>query len=271
MSDGSGSSAWSYETMGRVLTEQRTINGSPNVTKTMSYSYNLDGSVATMTYPSGRVITNMFNAAQQSVSATDSSNNYATSAVYALHGGLTSALFGWVSGGFAGESYSVNYDNRLRPGTIAATSSGWGTVLQTTASYLPNGNVSTYTNNLVAGRPQSFTYDALNRVSTAVSQATSGTYCWGQSFAYDRYGNLTTINSTQSGSQCGAPGLSLSVNANNQITTAGYSYDVAGNQAADASNAPSLTYVWDAEGRMVSASNGTTTTYTYDGDGARAE
>jgi YD repeat-containing protein len=51
MSDGSGQTAWSYDTMGRIVAEQRTIAG---VTKTMSYSYNRDGSLASVTYPSGR-------------------------------------------------------------------------------------------------------------------------------------------------------------------------------------------------------------------------
>jgi YD repeat-containing protein len=37
-----------------VLIEKRTTN---NITKTTSYTYNADGSLATITYPSGRVIT----------------------------------------------------------------------------------------------------------------------------------------------------------------------------------------------------------------------
>ena len=40
--------------MGRVLTERRSTNG---VVKTTSYTYNLDGSLATATYPTGRTIT----------------------------------------------------------------------------------------------------------------------------------------------------------------------------------------------------------------------
>jgi YD repeat-containing protein len=54
MSDGSGQTAWSYDSVGNILTEMRTIKG---VTKTMSYAYSLDGSIATVTYPGGRVVT----------------------------------------------------------------------------------------------------------------------------------------------------------------------------------------------------------------------
>ena len=52
MSDGSGQTAWSYGKMGRIVTEKRTIG---SATKTISFSYNLDGSRASITYPSGRV------------------------------------------------------------------------------------------------------------------------------------------------------------------------------------------------------------------------
>jgi hypothetical protein len=38
-----------------------------------------------------------------------------------------------------------------------------------------NGNVANITNNINTARSQSFTYDGLNRVNTAQSQATTGT------------------------------------------------------------------------------------------------
>jgi hypothetical protein len=59
----------------------------------------------------------------------------------------------------------------------------------------------------------------LNRIATASSSTTSGPDCWGQSFGYDRYGNLTTVNVTQ----CSAPTLSLAVNNNNWIINTGFS------------------------------------------------
>jgi YD repeat-containing protein len=57
MRDATGTTAWQHDQMGRILSEQRTIvvNGNP-VSKNISYSFNLDGSTATITYPSGRVI-----------------------------------------------------------------------------------------------------------------------------------------------------------------------------------------------------------------------
>jgi len=51
MSDGSGATAWSYDPVGRPLTERRTINGTSAITNNTTYGYNLDGSLATLTYP----------------------------------------------------------------------------------------------------------------------------------------------------------------------------------------------------------------------------
>jgi len=78
MSDGSGQTAWTYDTMGRIVAEKRTIG---SITKSISYAYNLDGSLASTTYPSGRTITNGYGNDARPVSAVDTANsiNYATS------------------------------------------------------------------------------------------------------------------------------------------------------------------------------------------------
>jgi RHS repeat-associated protein len=123
-----------------------------------------------------------------------------------------------------------------------------------------NGSVASSTNNLLPERTQTFTYDTLNRLATAQTQATSGPDCWGQSFGYDRYANLLSINVTK----CTAPSLSLSVNNQNQITNPGFSYDAAGNMTADGT----YTYTWDAESHLKSAAS---VNYTYDGDGQRVK
>ena len=50
MADASGKTGWSYDVMGRVLQEAKTISG---VSKSLSYSYNVDGSLSMLTLPSG--------------------------------------------------------------------------------------------------------------------------------------------------------------------------------------------------------------------------
>jgi len=253
MADPAGAEAWSYSPTGLVLTERRTTN---SVSKNVSYGYNLDGSVASITYPSGALI------------------NYALSASYSPHGALSSLVLGQ-SGSFTGINLNLGYTNRLQPSTIRAWSTN-GTALDFTycfnvninlatgdcgaAPVVNNGNVVQIKNNLTADRTQNFTYDALNRIQTAKTQATTGTYAWGLQFGYDPWANLLSASVTQGN----PPMLSLGVNTLNRITNGGFSYDAAGNLLADGS----FNYTWDAESKM---KTGAGLTYIYDGDGKRAQ
>lgn len=277
MCDGSGAAAWSYDAAGNIVTEGRTIAGQ---TKTISYAYNLDGSLKTLTYPSGRVVTYTTGNAERPTAAVDSTNNinYVTTAsgiaTYAPPGSLANIVHGFVSGGFAGITENYTYNNRLQFASIQATSSAQ-TALNLSFSYAQptynNGNPTTQTNGVDSGRTQTYSYDNLNRVLTAQSSASSGADCWGLTFgstsgvADDALGNLT--NSTVS--KCSAWSLSVGVNSHNQITTpSGYSYDAPGNTTADGA----YTYTFDAENRIIAVSgmSGGPYCYTYDGNGVRA-
>src|SRR5271165_3020379 len=115
-------------------------------------------------------------------------------------------------------------------------------------------------------RTQTFTYDGLNRIATAQSQATSGPNCWGDSFTIDPWGNLTGKTVTQ----CSAESLTAPATVQNQVS--GYCYDIAGNLLGT-SACPTLpyapTYLYDAENRLRSINDIVTPHYWYDGDGKR--
>ena len=113
-------------------------------------------------------------------------------------------------------------------------------------------------NNLNTDRTQNFTYDELNRIKTAQTQATTGQYAWGLSFGYDIWANLLSASVTQGS----APTLSVAATANNRMV--GYSYDATGNLLNDGS----FSYSYDAENRM---KTGAGVNYTYDGDGKRVQ
>jgi len=124
-----------------------------------------------------------------------------------------------------------------------------------------NGNVMSITNYQDTNRTQSFTYDQLNRIATAYTQGSSpDPNCWGLSYGYDIWANLTTATVTK----CTATLLNISVGADNRISTSGYAYDAAGNLTSD----PLHSYVYDAENHQTSAAG---VTYTYDGDGQRVK
>ena len=77
-------------------------------------------------------------------------------------------------------------------------------------------------------------YHEMNRLLTAKATATTGSACWGLSFVYDRYANLSQINVPTNYNGCdNGPALSLSINnTNNKITNANFTYDAAGNLTA---------------------------------------
>jgi len=281
MCDAAGNEAWSYDKMGRVAQDRRTTN---SITKSTAYAYNFDGSIAQLTYPSGRTITYTPNVAAQTVSAVDTVNgiNYATMAMYSPQGALRSLT------NSAGILSTLYYDKRLEPCRIAVNSGGTapstcgdginnGNVLDYSYNFNlgagDNGNVSAITNNLTKNSPstdrsQWFTYDALNRLLTAGTASTSGTNCWGEQYGYDAWGNLLSITgiTPQYYTCTQESGFNFTgyINGNNHITSSGFLYDTGGNLL----NIPGSNYYgYDGEGRLNLINN--FYKFQYDGDGKR--
>lgn len=281
MTDGSGSAIWTYNAMGWPLTESRIIKvGSSNTSNSISYTYNQDGSLAALTYPSGRTITYSTSNAQRLLSAKDIGNSiqYAVTASYAPPGEVNGVFYG-PAGGITEKSA---YNSRLEVTSTSATV-GSATAQSLTFDYAsPTGNNGTITsiqNNAPSGIGESFTYDSLDRILTAATSTTSGAGCWGNSFGPvgppppgppdDAWSNLTQINVTQ----CTAGSLSvIASSASNQVTTTGYLYDLSGNMTQEAS-AFTYTYQYDAENHLTQASGmfGGPWNYVHDGKGLRVQ
>jgi RHS repeat-associated protein len=281
MCDAAGAEAWSYDITANVgwkITDARTTNSVPKSTVVQN---NLTGSVATLTYPSGRIITYSFDAAAHPVSAVDSTGpiNYATAATYTPPGGLSSFTNG------ASIVSTLSYNDRLQPCRISVKSSGTapaactdtatGNVVDFSYNFSlgvsDNGNVMGITNNRDTTRSQLFTYDSLNRIlvgETTSTFATSPLHCWGEQFAYDPWGNLSAITGASSAyTGCSQEALSVTPANNNQIS--GFCYDSAGNLLAQsAPPCPVPTYTYNAENQMTLTAG---VTYTYDGDGKRVQ
>jgi RHS repeat-associated protein len=149
-----------------------------------------------------------------------------------------------------------------------------------------NGNVQNISNNIDWTRTQSFTYDSLNRISTAQTGADnqpafsgdtgSILACWAETYTYDPWGNLTSLgpNSTTQPNYVGCTQESgFNYTGAGQITTknqiAAYCYDAAGNLVLE-TTCPTGTFTpafqYDAENHLVSTAS---VNYTYDGDGKR--
>jgi RHS repeat-associated protein len=273
LTDQAGSASYSYDPLGRMISETRVING---VSKSMSYDYNLDGSIKTIYYPSGAAVTYTPDAAGRVLSAVDAGNNinYVTGASYQADGQLTTFVSG-SGAAFAGITNTFSYNKRLQPINMSASapsqtvfSIGYDFHVGNGTSGTNNGNVWGITNYKDNTRNQSFTYDLLNRLTSAQNAGTdctkktlnpNQTEYWGNSYSYDPWGNLLAKSVTK----CSAETLSVPALANNQLS--GYGYDAAGNMTADPTDG-GLALSYDQENR-ISAAGGYV--YTYDADGNR--
>jgi RHS repeat-associated protein len=281
MTDQAGTASYAFDVLGRLTTETRTLTGANNaaISKTLSYEYNLDGSLSKLHYPSSAVVAYTPDSAGRITQAVDGVNgiNYVTGASY----GPDSSLTGFVnsSGGAAPITNTFTYNKRLQPVTMSAATSSQ-TVFSigydfhagngTAGSGSNNGNVFAITNYKDSNRNQTFTYDALNRLLTAQNAGTNcaamtvngKTEYWGNSYTYDAWGNLLGKTVTK----CGAENLGVTADAHNWLhhSPTDYQYDAAGNMTFDATENVSLSY--DLENRITGAAG---YTYTYDGDGNR--
>lgn len=290
MCDGAGFEAWTYNDISNTGWQTIDKRTTGTVTKSITAQNNLSGSLATLTYTSGRIITYTENGALRHISAQDVANGitYASNGIYAPPGELSSISQG------ASVKVTNIYNSRLQPCWIYATN---GTSLSgstlctgsaTTGNIIDlkyglafgtadNGNVASITNDRASNRSQSFTYDSLNRITSGTTTATHATDpadCWGEAYVYDvpastgPWGNLIQINPASSAYMgCTQEPLNQTVTQYNQIS--GFCYDASGNLLAEAScpAGPPYPFNYNAENQLTSTSAGVS--YTYDGDGKR--
>src|SRR5205823_2446328 len=207
----------------------------------------------------------------------DSSNNIKS--VTAASYGPDSALTGFISGhstSFNGITNKFSFNKRLQPVNMSATSPSQ-TVFSIGYDFHlgggNNGNVWGITNYRETSRNQSFTYDALNRLTSAQNTGTDCTKTtvngkteyWGNNYSYDAWGNLLSKAVTK----CSAENLTVTADIHNWVhtnATPDYAYDAAGNMIHDATSG--LNYSFDQENRITGAGG---YSYTYDADGNRVQ
>jgi YD repeat-containing protein len=241
LTDGLGTISYLYDNLGRATQTQHVINGS---TYNIGYQYNLAGAVTALTYPSGRVVQQSYDSIGRLSSIASGSTTYVSNFVYNSASGYTNFAMG------NGVAVTLGYSpDRLQLQSMQY--SGSSIVYSVAYGYSQNGGnngqITSAVDNVDSGRSTVYTYDALNRLTSAVTTGSTTYPKWGLSFTYDRYGNRTA----QSVTAGTANANSIVVNAStNHITTAGYAYDLNGNLTSDAVN--SIAY--DAGNRLISSS-----------------
>jgi RHS repeat-associated protein len=259
VTDGPGSVTYTYDLLGRVTQEQQIINGN---SYTIGYQYNLAGQVTSLTYPSGRVVQPSYDTIGRLTSVSTGTTTLASGVTYDPSFRVTTYTYG--NGIVANLSYSSDRRQLQSMSYVSGSQTLFGeSAYGHSQNGGNNGQITSITDSVDSGRNITYAYDALGRLSSAVTAGSTNYPKWGLSWTYDRYGNRMT----QAVTAGTAPSNSVTVNAaTNQITTSGYSYDASGNMTNDGVNA--MTY--DAEGRVATAADGAgTATYSYRASGLR--
>ena len=271
-----------FDTMGRVLTSRQITDGQ---TYSSSYQYNLSGKLIQETYPSGRVITNSFDAKGDLLQIDGQmgsvNNNYVGNINYTASGHIGKLKLGnnlWEAAklnsrfqiielGLGTNVTSLNlWKLNFEHGELSAN----GTVDQTKNT----GNVAKQTisfSGLAQPFVQTYKFDSLDRLIEA-KEMSGSSQNWKQTFGYDRYNNRTTFTQV-----IGSTNLPINSNtkpaidvSNNRFTAGqGYTYDLAGNLISDPDGKQ---YVFNGDNKQTQVKDGQNNiigTYHYDGRGKR--
>lgn len=186
-----------------------------------------------MTYPTGVTMTLTCDTANRVKTISAGGATPVRDVTYDPAGKVTRMTYG------NGVVTTISFDDRGR--LKSANAPG---VMDLALSYDGADNVRSLEDRVIAGSARTMTYDALDRLATAVAQQLWGT----ASYEYDKLGNRTR-------KQMGGDVL--------------YTYD-SSNRLAGFSERPArgtVTFTWDEEGRLASSSDGSS--YRYDGQGRR--
>ena len=277
MTDESGSTTYSYDARGNLLSQTQTIG---SVIATTSYAYNSADQLTQITYPSGRTVDYTRNVIGQieSVSTTHNSQTTGLSSVhtYEPFGPLNAMTYG------NGLTHTRQYDLDYRLTQLTTMN---GSMHQDLGYTFDNANnITDITNHLDATRTQAFTYDELNRLTDA-----NGIY-GDLDYTYDANGNRLTEDLNSSSLKTYSydtanptdPSHHLLQTVNGGTTT--YNYDDNGNtidntdyqftygdnnrlKTAEQSSTLLATYTYNGRGERVSKIGASTTLYIYDQSG----
>ncbi|MBI4597113.1 MAG: glycohydrolase toxin TNT-related protein [Candidatus Omnitrophica bacterium] len=247
VADGSGSSRFIYDQLGRLITETKILDGT---TYTIQRAYDLPGRLTTLTYPDGDTAAYTYNAQGgiETVMLHTADSTQQTEVIqdiqYNAAGQVTKIHYG--NGTVSDYTYNPQ---TLRLSSLVTRHSSLGTTLQDFSyTFDALGNVTAITDRAHTGT-QSFQYDALNRLTRAV-----GAYGV-LNYAYDPLGNMTSKEGMGMtyGLQGGAKPHAITSTSNGLALT----YDANGNLLVkDFTQSPSHSFTqslfsYDADNRLI--------------------
>ncbi|MDM3871792.1 RHS repeat-associated core domain-containing protein [Porticoccus sp. W117] len=263
ITDASGTRTFTYDYFGNLAS----ISATGSASYTLSYGYTTAGQLNKITYPSGRTVDYTYNNQGEVNGATTTYN----AQTQTLASNFTYQPFGPIKQFDYGNGIqldrSFDQDYRL-------TSQSHGTVKANSYSYDNVDNITAVDDTLDGSRDQSFTYDALDRLTNATG--VYGTL----SYTYDATGNRQTITDNT-----GTDSYTYDANSHRLLSTNNwtYQYDANGNQVSKLdSSGNGLLYGYDDRNRLVTVTERDTSanpnpqdtlkaTYTYNARGERVK
>ncbi|MFN8009043.1 MAG: RHS repeat-associated core domain-containing protein [Terriglobia bacterium] len=288
-----------YNSKGQATQSSQTINAI-TTTYPFSYTYGLSGRMTSQTYPSTVTVVNTVEDEAgriAGVSNGDGSLYYAGASYsdltnriqYSPAGAMVQMRLGnglWNDTRFnsrlqaiqigLGQTRLTNLESTITPSSTVADKLLLDLCFSGTDTNCSNG-VTTNNGNLSRQRlrkqstpgldlSQSYTYDALNRITSAGETPVTGTVWPAITYGLDRYGNRWVSAGYNPGGTL-TPISQSEFNAANNRMVSPSGYDAVGNQTT---NKVSQTATYDAESRMTSFNSGAgITNYAYDGEGRR--
>ncbi|QQS12097.1 MAG: RHS repeat protein [Rhodospirillales bacterium] len=261
--DPAGTSAFAYDARGNLVRHTRVQGGLTLVT---SYTYDLSDRVASVTYPSGRVVEHTRDALGQITQAVTrqtaggTPTTLASAGTYRPFGPLTGLTLG------NGLTLSAAYDLDYRLTNLTVGPGVGASVLNLTYAYDAVDNVLTLSDAVTPARDQTLGYDALDRLTSATGQYGSLLY------AYDIVGNRSSSSIGGVASTYTYPATSNRLTSIAGGVTRSFTYSASGNALTDvrAGGTWTLGYGPDDRLRTVTQAGATLATYAHDGLGQRA-
>ena len=194
-----------------------------------------------MTYPSGRVVGQAYDAIGRLQGITNAGSNALSVNTYNAAGQVLSLNYGnSVAGGFA-------YNDHSKLSTINYVK-GANTLLNLTYSYgtQNNGEINSIIDSRGSAYNQSLSYDPLARLTSAQTSDLMSANTWCLNWSFDRNNNRLSQSGCGGTLSTGQPQLTIDPTTN-RITSSGFVYDADGNLTNDGRWA----FLWDAENRLV--------------------
>jgi RHS repeat-associated protein len=258
----SGGSVFSYDTMGRVTDNWQcteTICGSYSWHSSTTYNYVDEPTL--YTDAKGTAFSYYYNATGHLTEATSSWID--TTHPQVLFSGATYNPFGALANGTYGDNNgtgTVRTNTYDTLGRLTEIQDGSAPTYRLFLGYYADSSVSSYQDNVTG--LWNYTYDAFNRLATAVLTQTGNPNAPSYSYSYDQFGNRWHQHLTAGTGY----DVLYSFNGNNRNITSGFAYDAAGNLTSDGTCSPCWTY--DDFGNL---STGNGATFSYDALGRRTQ